>query len=388
MDLNLTQSEQAFRTELRAWLDKNMPGPWTGKLRSPEHIAYLRAWQRKLYDGGWAGISWPKEYGGRGATPIEQAIFQEEMGRYDAPEMISVIGLMIVGPTLIAVGTPEAKKRYLQKILSCEEIWCQGFSEPNAGSDVASLGTKAVRDGDDFIINGQKIWTSYAHIADWCLLLARTDPNVPKHKGITAFLVDMKTPGIVAKPLRQMTGEAEFNEVFFTDVRVPATQVFGRINEGWTIAFTTLMHERANFGTGLYAHTKKFLDGILDAVRGVDRRGRPALKDPVLRQRLAQAVVELEVYRLNTVRALTRLSKTGSVGPEGSILKMQWSELNQRIGQIAMEASGMAGQLWDFDGGKIAYTYLRSRANTIEGGTSEVLRNIVAQRVLGLPKSY
>lgn len=388
MDLNLTPSEESFRDELRGWLEKNLPEPFTGKLRSEEHIDYLRAWQRTLFDGGWAGVSWPKEYGGRGATPIEQAIYQEEMARYNAPEIISVIGLMIVGPTIISVGSAEQKKRYLEKILSCEEIWCQGFSEPNAGSDVASLATRAVREGDDFIINGQKIWTSYAHIADWCLLLARTDPNVPKHKGITAFLVDMKSEGITAKPLRQMTGESEFNEVFFTNVRVPATQIFGAINQGWTITFTTLMHERANFGTGLHAHTKKFLDSMLDKVRAMKRGGKPLTEDPIVRQRLAQAYLELEVYRLNTVRALSRLSKTGMPGPEGSILKMYWSEMNQRISQIAMEVFGPHGQLKDFDGGKPAYSYLRCRANTIEGGTSEVLRNIVAQRVLGLPRSY
>lgn len=384
MDLNLSESELAFQQELRSWLAKNCPKPWSGKQRSAEHIQFLRDWQRKLYDGGWAGIHWPREYGGRGATPIEQAIFQEEMARANAPEQISVIGLMIVGPTIIAVGTEEQKKRYLEKMLTCEEIWCQGFSEPNAGSDLASLATRAVDAGDHFLINGQKIWTSFAHIADWCLLLARTDPNVAKHKGLTAFLVDMHSPGIEARPLRQMSGEADFNEVFFTNVRVPKTQVFGRINDGWASAVATLMNERANLGSGLYVISKKLFDAYLEGVKELAGDAQ----DPLVRQKLAQAYVELEVYRLNTVRALSRLSKMGMPGPEGSILKLYWSEMNQRFNQTAMETFGLEGQLKSFHDGKWVFNYLRTRANTIEGGTSEVMRNIIAQRVLGLPKSY
>jgi alkylation response protein AidB-like acyl-CoA dehydrogenase len=388
MDLNLSESEREFQQSLRGWLGKNCPKPWAGKQRSPDHIKFLREWQRTLFDGGWAGIHWPKEYGGQGATPIEQAIFQEEMARANAPEQISVIGLMIVGPTIIAVGTEEQKKRYLAKILSCEEIWCQGFSEPNAGSDLASLSTRAVDDGDHFVVNGQKIWTSFAHIADWCLLLARTNPDVPKHKGLTALLVDMHSPGVEAKPLRQMSGEADFNEVFFTNVRVPKANVFGQINDGWTSAVATLMNERANLGSGLYVISKKYFEGLLARVKEQVYAGKPVTQDPIARQRIAQAFVDLEVYRLNTLRALSKLSKMGMPGPEGSILKLFWSDMNQKTNQIAQELLGFDGQIKSADEGKWVFNYLRCRANSIEGGTSEIMKNIIAQRVLGMPKSY
>src|SRR5207253_2356463 len=225
MDLNLTSQELSFRDELRAWLAANIPKDWVSSLAAihgqREHFEFLRDWQRKVYEGGWAGISWPKAYGGRGATVIEQGIFQEEMARAEAPSLVNGLGLAIIGPTIIAVGTEEQKRRYVEKILSAEEIWCQGFSEPNAGSDVAALGTKAIRDGDDFIVNGQKIWTSFAHFADWCLLLVRTDTAAPKHKGITCLLLDMRSEGISVRPLRQMSGDSGFNEMFFSNLRVP-----------------------------------------------------------------------------------------------------------------------------------------------------------------------
>jgi alkylation response protein AidB-like acyl-CoA dehydrogenase len=392
MDLNLTPSEARFRDELRGWLQANLPPPWTGdgseEGRNGGYIAYLKDWQRKVDAGGWAGLSWPKEYGGRGATVIEQAIFQEEWARAEAPPLINVLGLSLAGPTIIAVGTEEQKKRYLPKILSGEEIWCQGFSEPNAGSDVAALGTKAVREGDDFIVNGQKIWTSAAHFSDWCLLLARTDPDAPKHKGITALLVDMHSPGVEVRPLKQMTGDAGFNEVFFTNVRVPVAQVLGEINKGWSTAIAVLMNERANLGAGVYIQIKRSLDALLVRARQLNRNGGPASADPVIRQKLAQAYLDLEIFRLNTNRALTRMSKSPIPGPEGSILKLCWSELNQRLQQTAMETLGAYGQLQSFDNGQWVYGFLRARGNTIEAGTSEIQRNIVAERVLGLPKSY
>jgi len=389
MDLGLTDSETAFRDELRAWLKANLPKKMA---KSADNISayydYLRDWQQKLYDGGWAGVSWPKEFGGRGASFIEQAIFQEEMALADAPERMGTIGQGLVGPTIISVGTDEQKARYLPKILSGEEIWCQGFSEPNAGSDVASLETKATIEGDEFVVNGQKIWTSYAHIAQQCLLIVRTDPAAPKHKGITALLVDMKTPGISVRPLKMMSGDSMFNEVFFTNVRVPMKHLIGKVNEGWGVAITALANERANLGTGLYVVFKRNLDSLVARAREIKRSGRPVIEDPVLRQRLAQAYVDLEVFRLNTTRSLSMLNKTGAPGPEGSIQKLYWSELNQRMAQIAMEVLGPYAQLNDYDGGKWVYNYLRSRGNTIEAGTSEIQRNIIAQRVLGLPRSY
>jgi alkylation response protein AidB-like acyl-CoA dehydrogenase len=391
MDLNLTPEQIRFRDELRAWLQANVPAPFAGNTNEEEkgaYFEYLRAWQRRVYDGGWAGITWPKEYGGRDAALIEQAIFTEEWARAEAPMLINTLGLSLIGPTIISVGTPEQKARYLSRILSCEEIWCQGFSEPNAGSDVASLATKAVLDGDHFIVNGQKIWTSLAHVADWCLLLVRTDPNVPKHKGITALLVDMHAPGVTVRPLKQMTGDASFNEVFFDNVRVPVANVLGAINKGWTTAITTLMNERAHLGTGIYVQFKRNLDLLVARARQIKRNGKPVSADPVMRQKIAQAYAELEVFRLTNTRALSKMHRDSVPGPEGSILKIQWSEYNQRFQQIAMEVLGPYGQLHGFDNGQWVFNYLRTRANTIEAGTSEIQRNIVAERVLGLPKSY
>ncbi|HEX8000552.1 MAG TPA: acyl-CoA dehydrogenase [Pyrinomonadaceae bacterium] len=392
MDLNLTTNEQQFRDEFRAWLGDNLPAEWKGgrlgSEDSADYIEYLRGWQRALYEGGWAGISWPKAFGGRGATLMEQAIFQEEMARANAPQLIGTIGLSLVGPTIIALGTDEQKARYLPKILSGEEIWCQGFSEPNAGSDLAALGTKAVREGDAFLVNGQKIWTSFAQLADWCLLLVRTDREAPKHKGITCLLLDMHSEGVSVRPLRQMSGDSGFNEVFFSDVRVPVAHVLGEVNKGWTTGITALMNERANLGTGVQVVFKRNLEALIARSRTIERDGRPASQDPLVRQKLAQAYLELEILRLNTNRALTSLSKTGIPGPEGSTLKLYWSEMNQRTQQTAQEILGPYGQLKDFDGGMWEYAYLRSRGNTIEAGTSEIQRNIIAERVLGLPKSY
>ncbi|MGH9845073.1 MAG: acyl-CoA dehydrogenase [Blastocatellia bacterium] len=391
MDLNLTPEQQQFRDELRAWLQANVPPPFAGSTNEEEkgaYFDYLRTWQRKVFDAGWAGITWPKEYGGRDAALIEQAVFTEEWARADAPPLINALGLSLIGPTIIAAGTPEQKSRFLRKILSCEEIWCQGFSEPNAGSDVAGLATKATLDGDHFVVNGQKIWTSLAHVADWCLLLVRTDPNAPKHKGITALLVDMHSPGVTVRPLKQMTGDASFNEVFFDNVRVPVANVLGEVNKGWQTAITTLMNERANLGTGIYVQFKRNLDQLVARARQIKRNGKPASEDPVLRQKIAQAYTELEVFRLTNTRALSKMHRDSVPGPEGSILKIQWSEYNQRFQQIAMEVLGPHGQLHGFDNGQWVFNYLRTRANTIEAGTSEIQRNIVAERVLGLPKSY
>ncbi|MBI4749996.1 MAG: acyl-CoA dehydrogenase [Acidobacteria bacterium] len=391
MDLNLTPSELQFRDELRTWLAANLPKnqPKPGASESDSaYLDFLREWQKTLFEGGWAGISWPKEYGGRGATLMEQAIFQEELAHANAPELIGTIGLALVGPTIIAMGTDEQKKYHLPKILSGEEIWCQGFSEPNAGSDLASLSTKAVLDGDHFVINGQKIWTSFAHFADWCLLLVRTDQDAAKHKGITCLLTDMHTEGISVRPLRMMSGDSAFNEVFFTDVRVPVSQVLGKINHGWTTAIAALMNERANLGSGLQVIFKRNLEALIACSKTLLRNGAPASQDPLARQKIAQIHIELEILGLNTMRALTSLKKTGIPGAEGSISKLYWSEMNQKLQQYAQEILGPYAQLSDFDDGIWSYGYLRARGNTIEAGTSEIQRNIIAERVLGLPKSY
>lgn len=397
MDLNLTPQELRFRDEVRAWFAAKVPKDWVRRRDEEESMAgrfaYLRAWQRKLYDAGWAGISWPKDFGGRGAPVMEQVIFIEEMARAEAPPMANVIALGLIGPTIIAFGTPEQKKRYLAKMLSAEEIWCQGFSEPNAGSDLAALSTTAVLDGDHFVVNGQKCWTSYAWAADWCELIVRTDPTVPKHKGLTALLVDMHSPGVEVRGLKQMSGESEFGEIFFRDVRVPVENLLGKVNEGWGVAMGTLMHERGTFGAALQVNYRRNFNRLVEIAKQIDRNGKPASQDPVIRQKLAQCYAEIEVMRLNQLRAFSRINETGVPGPEGSIQKIFWSELNQRFQEVAMEILGPYGQLAHgspnaFDEGQWAYGYLRSRGNTIEAGTSEIQRNIIGHFVLGLPKSY
>jgi alkylation response protein AidB-like acyl-CoA dehydrogenase len=393
MDLNLTTQERAFRDELRAWLKEYVPPPYQGPSREggegiQAYYAFLREWQRTLFRGGWAGTAWPKEYGGRGANPIQQSIFSAELVRAGAPERVGVLGEGLVGPTIMAVGTESQKKRFLSRILAGDDIWCQGFSEPNAGSDVASLTTRAVRDGDHYVVNGQKVWTSIAHLADWCLLLTRTDPRAPKHKGITVLLVDMKSPGVGVKPLKQITGHSDFNEVFFSDARVPVENQLGEENNGWRVAITVLMNERANLGHTIYIGMKRSLDALIERSRSIKRNGRALADDPINRQKIAQLYLELEVFRLNSERALSKQNKNEVPGPEGSIGKLYWSELNQKLARTASEVLGDVAQLQDFDDGRWQFEYLRSRGNTIEAGTSEIQRNIIAQRVLGLPKSY
>lgn len=392
MDLNLNPKERAFRDEVRAWLDANAPRDWAARSQAEESLnarfTYLRQWQRKLFDAGWAGISWPVEYGGRGASVIEQMIFLEEMARAQAPPMANVIGLGLVGPTIIAFGSARQKQAYLRKILSAEEIWCQGFSEPNAGSDLAALSTEARREGGYFVVNGHKCWTSYGWVADRCELLVRTDPAAPKHKGLTALLVDMHSPGIEVRGLRQMSGECEFSEIFFRDVRVPVEDVLGEVNDGWRVAIGTLAHERGTFGAALHVTYRRNVNRLVELAREMGRDG-----DALVRQKLAQCYAEIEIMRFNQMRAFSRIKETGVPGPEGSIQKIFWSELNQRLQQVAMEILGPYGQLAQgaedaIDGGEWAYGYLRSRGNTIEAGTSEIQRNIIGHFVLGLAKSY
>ena len=395
MDLNLSPEEIKFRDELRSWLAANVPKDWDERREESleSRFDYLKRWQHKLYEGGWAGISWPKEYGGRGASLMQQVIFWQEMALAQAPPLANVLGLGIIGPTIIHFGTEAQKKRYLAKILSAEEIWCQGFSEPDAGSDLANVRCEAHLEGDHYVINGQKVWNSYGWAADWCELVVRTDPNVPKHKGLTVLLVDMKSPGVDVRPLRQMTGETEFNELFFHDVRVPVANVVGKVNEGWSVAMGTLMHERGTFGAGLQITYKRNMERLIDLARTTQHNGHLAAQDPIIRQKLAQCYAEIEIMRLNQMRAFSRISATGVPGPEGSIQKIFWSELNQRFQQIAQELLGPYGQLeagddHAIDNGMWAYGYLRSRGNTIEAGTSEIQRNIIGHFVLGLPKSY
>jgi alkylation response protein AidB-like acyl-CoA dehydrogenase len=396
MDLNLTPAELKFRDEVRAWLLANVPADWE-KHRTEdemrERFEFLRAWQKKVFQAGWAGIAWPKEYGGRGATLMQQVIFTEEMARAAAPPLANVLGLSLIGPTIIAFGSDAQKKRFLANILSADEIWCQGFSEPNAGSDLANTRTDAHLDGDHYVINGQKVWNSYGWAADWCALLTRSDPNSTKHQGLTYILVDMKSPGVEVRPLRQMTGESEFCEIFFHDVRVPADNVLGKVGDGWNVAIGTLAHERATLGAGVQIVLKRQFDRLVQLAHTTIRNGKPAAEDPVVRQKLGQCFTEIEVMRLNQMRAISRINQKGVPGPEGSVLKIFWTELNQRFQQIATELLGpyatlTKGDPHAVDEGQWAYSFLRARGNTIEAGTSEIQRNIIGHFVLGLPKSY
>src|SRR6185436_16268553 len=330
MEFRLSPAEERFQREVHDWLVANLPAGWgTPAFQKPEapadKVAFMRGWYRKLHDGGWAGLHWPREYGGRGATPIELFLFAEEYTRMGAPAMIDIgVGPGLVGPTLIHHGTEEQKKRFLPAILRGDEVWCQGFSEPNAGSDLANCRTRADLDGDEFRVNGQKIWTSYAKYADWCILIVRTDPNAPKHKGLTFLLLDMRTPGITIRPLVEMTGVAWFNEVFFDDVRIPASCMVGGMNEGWNIAITTLSHERG--GSAPHARLAAELRDLVGVARGLRRDGRPVTADPLVRQRLAQAYIETDIVRLVAYRQVSEVMRRGQPGTEGSYLKLLWSE--------------------------------------------------------------
>jgi alkylation response protein AidB-like acyl-CoA dehydrogenase len=385
MDLRDTPEEAAFRADLRAWLAEHLPEELRGHRGGAARFddPALRAWSRALYDAGYAGLTWPKEYGGAGAPYTFQAIFLEELARAEAPPHIGVIGIGMAGPTIIAHGTEEQKARYLAPILSAEEIWCQGFSEPGAGSDLAGVRTSARLEDGHFVVDGQKVWSSFAHIADWCILLTRSDPSSTRHAGLTYLIVDMHAPGVEVRPLRQITGEAEFNEIFFTDVRVPVENLVGEVGGGWQVAMTTLLHERGTLGFALQAALEVQVRKLVSLARD---RGA----DPLQRDRIAREWIELQALRYTNYRALSQLVKAGIPGPEGSISKLVWSEANQRVTKLALELLGPDAALGPENapyGGYWQHQQLRSRGNTIEAGTSEILRNIVAERVLGLPKS-
>jgi alkylation response protein AidB-like acyl-CoA dehydrogenase len=377
VNLRDTPDEAAFRGELRAWIAGNLAEEQRGGRGGATRFEDAgREWSRKLYDAGYAGLTWPKEYGGGGAPYSHQAIFLEELARAEAPAHIGVIGLGMAGPTIMMHGTEEQKALHLQRILSAEDIWCQGFSEPEAGSDLAAVRTRAQRRDGHYVVNGQKVWSSFAHLADWCILVTLEDADAPRYRGLTYLIVDMHSPGVEVRPLRQITGEAEFNEIFFTDVEVPAENVLGEPLGGWQVAMTTLLHERGTLGFALTAALEVNVRKLLALAEEAD--------DPELRRRVAREWIELQALRYTNYRALTTLMKTGMPGPEGSIAKLQWSLANQRLTKLARELRGPDAVVED---GWWSYQQLRSRGNTIEAGTSEVLRNIVAERVLGLPRS-
>lgn len=396
MDFLDTPVEARLREEIRHWLRENLPVGWGTTVHEPddeaERAAFRLDWEKQLYRGGWAAIDWPREYGGRGATLVELAIVHEEMARADAPEGVNIIGRNLTGPTLMEHGTEAQKQRYLPAILRGDEVWCQGFSEPGAGSDLASVRCRAALEGDVYVVNGQKIWTSFAHYAQWCILLVRTDPSVAKHKGLSFLLLDMRTPGITIRPVAQITGEAEFSEVFFDDVRVPMENLVGELNQGWRIAMTTLRFERGpEEALTRQVRFRRDFDHLLMIAATTRRNGRPLSADSVLRQKLAASYIDLELMRLNGLRGMSRIAKGEDLGPESSFSKLYWSHMYQRMMETALEVTGAASALAPGDPdapaeGLFSQGFLRSRAMTIYSGTSEIQRNIIAERVLGLPK--
>jgi alkylation response protein AidB-like acyl-CoA dehydrogenase len=383
VELRDTPDEATFRRDVRDFITQNLPGG-SQKRGARRFEDADREWSRRLGEGGYAGLTWPKEYGGSGAPYSHQAIFLEELARAEAPSHLGVIGLGMAGPTIMAWGTDTQKERYLAKILSADEIWCQGFSEPDAGSDLAAARTKIEDRGDHFLVSGQKVWSSFAHVADFCILVGLGLPEAPKYKNLTYVIVDMHAPGVEVRPLLQITGQPEFNEIFFTDVEVPKENLLGEIGGGWQVAMTTLLHERGTLGFALSATLDVAVRKLVALAKERD------VTDPILRDRIAREWVELQALKYTNYRALTTLQKTGIPGPEGSASKLVWSENNQRLTKLALEILGSHAQLTDGGGyasGYWQYQQLRSRGNTIEAGTSEILRNIVAERVLGMPRS-
>jgi alkylation response protein AidB-like acyl-CoA dehydrogenase len=391
MDFDFTPEQEAFRKEIRAWLEANLPDDLRGKAFAAsradvDEVRRLRAWQKTMAEAGYVGMDWPREFGGRGATLVEMIILYQEMARAESPQILNRGGVSMLGPTLMKYGTPQQQGRFLRNILTADEIWCQGFSEPNAGSDLANLQTRAVRDGDHYVIDGQKVWTSMGHVADWGFFLVRTDPKAAKHKGISFLLVDMKTPGITVRPLRQITGEAEFNETFLDNVRVPVANLVGKEHEGWSVAITTLAHERDVLTFIRHISLRNALHRLIQLVR---EQGRGT--DPVVRQKVAQLYINEQALQMIGYRSLTNILRGGHPGPEGSTAKLVWSQTDVELAQTATEVLGPYSQLatgtdWAPDEGQWEFYELLARGSGIRAGTTEILKNILGERVLGLPK--
>jgi len=394
MDFNDTPEEAAFRAEARAWLEANAtlkgeadgPSDVLGERVTPETIAASQAWQKKKSEEGWACLTWPKEYGGRGATSMQNVIWNQEEARFNTPPNIFGIGLGMCGPTVLTHGTEAQKVQWIPKLASGEEIWCQLFSEPSAGSDLAGLRSTAVKDGDDWIVNGQKIWTTGAHFCDWGILVVRSDPNAVKHAGLSYFVVDMHSPGVEVRPITQINGGQGFNEVFFTDVRIPDANRLSEVGNGWAVAITTLMNERSSIGGGSAAGG---MTDLLNLARSVEIDGRPALEDSTTRQRIAAYYTRFRAIKLTGNRSLSALSQGKTPGPEASLGKLVGAALAQDMAAFAMELQGTTGGLNDRthtpQGAEWQERYLGMPGLRIAGGTDEILRNIISERVLGLP---
>jgi alkylation response protein AidB-like acyl-CoA dehydrogenase len=393
MDLSLSAEHEAFRKQVRTWLKANIPKRDTPERHLPEgdpkRVQWYKDWQGKLYDAGYVAMGWPKQYGGQDADVMRQTILNQELVLANAPQQIGMMGVQMVGPTLIQFGTDEQRERFLRKILSAEEIWCQGYSEPGSGSDLASLKTRAELVGDEFIVNGQKVWTSNAQIADWMFCLVRTDPEAPKHRGISYILIDMKTPGVTIRPLIQMTGDAGFNEVFFEDVRVPRRNLVGELNAGWRVANATLAHERNMLGST--TRTQQMFNGLLKIAQGRQRYGKPASEDPVIRQKLADLMTRVEAMKYHSLRQLTDALKKRPPGIGASVNKLVSTELNHDICALALEIMGNYAWLTRrsahvVDRGIWPYEFMFTLGLIIGGGTSQIQKNIISERGLGLPR--
>lgn len=393
MDFSFSQEEEAFRQELRSWLELNLPDGWLeGEREMPKEdrgrADFLRAWQKKLYEGGWAGIHWPKKYGGRGATLMEEVIYQQELARVKAPAVINFMGINMVGPTLIQMGSAAQKNRYIDKILSGDEIWCQGFSEPNAGSDLAAIQTRAIKKNGRWLINGQKVWTTYAHMADRCFILARTDNTGKKHQGLTAFLIDMDQPGVEVRPIYQMNDDHDFNEIFLTDAIAEESDIVGEVNQGWNVSMALLMHERVGVA-GTIFHLQDIFAQLVRMAKEKNHYGRSLMDDPLVRKQLASFYIRTRGAVLNYYRNLTTTIKQGYPGPEGSIDKLVSSELSKEITGYALSLLGPESTLWRSDlKTDVSWQtqYLQSFGATIAGGTTEIQKNVIAERILKLPK--
>ena len=390
MDFTLSPKIEQTRAEFRSWLHSNLPDlkRWKqlhdhGPVR--ERIEFLKEWQHRLYDGRWIAVHFPSAYGGRDASLLEHLAVHEEMVRVAAPPLINGPSISIFGPTLLVFGRPDQKQRYLPKLLNADEVWCLGFSEPNAGSDLASLRTRATRAGDEWVLNGQKVWTTYANQADYCMFLVRTDPSVPQHKGISCLIVPLQTPGVTVRPLREITGDNDFNEVFLDNARVPADSIVGEVNKGWQVIMTALGHER---GTLLLVDHMRRQEDLARLAKVIRWRGTVA--DRGVRQQFAQFQIEVEIMKLHCFKVMSDLEQ-GRPQSDVSILKLYGSELVQRLDDFALGVQGPYAQLWRgtprvVDEGQWQYSWLMARAMTIASGTSEVQRNIIAQRLLGLPR--
>jgi len=397
MDFRFSEAEESYREEARAWILANIPPSWN----RDEHLDFaedsdsydlIRDWHRALFDAGYVGVTWPKEYGGQGRSHVENAILQEELVRTGAPPTVNGLGIGLCGPAILHHGTEAQRRRFLRPMLRADELWCQGYSEPGSGSDLASLRTRAERRGDAWIVTGQKIWTSAGHRADWIFCLVRTEPNAPKHQGIGFLLIDMRSKGIEVRPLVQMTGAHGFSEVFFTEVEVPGENMVGEPAGGWEVANTVLGHERGASTLSRYSMYKRDFDSVVALARRTRGASGRVSDNPVARQRIAQAAIEVEILRLSSLRQLTALAQGRQPGPESSIQKLYYSEMGARLMALANDLTGVFGQLarrspWAPDGGRWGQRELASRGPLIFAGTNEIQRNIIAQKVLGLPRS-